>query len=388
LLLMSEVALAVVLLVGAGLVLKSLWRLQNVDAGFRGAGVLRMRVNFPVGKYRERGRLVPFYERAVAEVRALPEVRSAGAVACPPLGGTCWEAIFAVEGQTVERSQAPTARFNAVAGDYFGVMGIRLRRGRMFTEADYASAAPLVIVNSNLARRFWPDSDPVGRRIKIGWPPTGPGSWLEVVGVIQDMKRDTLAEPAHMEAFLMHTNAPRPFMELVVRTEVPPLTLARSVQSAIWRADRDALIYDVSTMDDVRAASLVPVRVPTFIVGAFAVLALILATAGVYSLVAFAVTQRLGEMAIRLVLGATGRELLLMICRQALMPVAAGLAIGAAGGWAFGRVLSGLLFDVQATDSLTYTSVLGIVAIVASTAAIIPATRALRVDLISVLRMQ
>jgi putative ABC transport system permease protein len=387
LLLLSEVALAVMLLIGAGLVVKSLYRLQRVDTGFVADNVLRMRVSFPAAKARDPERVIQFFQQTVSAVEQLNGVRAAGAVLCPPLGGGCWEAVFGVEGQTaITRAQVPSARFNSVAGNYFGAIGTRLLKGRTFTDTDYQQRRPLVVVNKSLANRFWGNVDPIGRRIKIGWPPTGPNPWLEVVGVVDDSKRDTLAEPGQMEAFVMHPTAPRPFLDLIVRTDVPPMSLARTVRDTVWRFDKDAMLFNVGTMEDSLSKSLTPQRFPALLVSLFAGLALLLATAGIYSVVAFAVTQQLGEIAIRLALGAGRQQLLFAVGRQALFAIGIGVVVGLGGAWGFSRMLSGLLFEVPVVDSVTFIFVPLLVLAVALVATFVPALRALRVDAAAVLR--
>jgi putative ABC transport system permease protein len=382
LLLVSQVASALVLLVSAGLVLKSFWHLRQVNPGFVSESVLQMRVVYPSPKYREDDtRVRTFYQRVIGGVQHLPGVEAVAAVFCPPLGGGCWGAVFSAEGQPpVLRAQVPSARFNVIAGDYFRALSIPLLAGRTFSEADYSQARPLAVIDETMARRVWPGRNPIGRRIKIGWPPEGPGDWLEVVGVVADVKRESLAESAEMEAYLMHTTATRSSMQLIVRTRTPPMTLVTPVRGAVWAADKDALIYNIGTLEDSLAQSLAPRRLDVQLLGSFAVLALVLAVIGISGVIAYTVTQRTTEIGIRVALGARSSDVLRLIVGEALRLVFAGLALGLAGAWGATRVLTSLLFAVTATDTATFVLAPTLLIVITLAATYLPAQKALRID--------
>jgi putative ABC transport system permease protein len=344
--------------------------------------VLQMRVVYPSPKYREDDtRVRTFYQRVIGGVQHLPGVKAVAAVFCPPLGGGCWGAVFSVEGQPpVLRAQVPSARFNVIAGDYFRALSIPLLAGRTFSEADYSQARPLAVIDETMARRVWPGRNPIGRRIKIGWPPEGPGDWLEVVGVVADVKRESLAESAEMEAYLMHTTATRSSMQLIVRTRTPPMTLVTPVRGAVWAADKDALIYNIGTLEDSLAQSLAPRRLDVQLLGSFAVLALVLAVIGISGVIAYTVTQRTTEIGIRVALGARSSDVLRLIVGEALRLVFAGLALGLAGAWGATRVLTSFLFAVTATDTATFVLAPTLLIVITLAATYLPAQKALRID--------
>ena len=230
-----------------------------------------------------------------------------------------------------------------------------------------------------MARRFWPGQNPIGHRIKIGWPPEGPGDWLEVIGVVADVKRDSLAESAEMEAYLMHTTATRSSMQLIVRTRTPPMTLVTQVRNVIWSADKDALIYNAGTLESKLAESLAPRRLYVMLLGAFAALALLLAI-GIYGVMAYSVSQRTNEIGIRVALGAQSSDILQLIVGEGLRFVLAGVALGLAGAWGATRVLGSFLFAVTATDTATFVLVPILLTAIALVASYLPAQQALRVD--------
>jgi putative ABC transport system permease protein len=381
-LLVSEVALALVLLVSAGLVIKSFWSLRRVNPGFATEGVVQMRVVYPSPKYHEDDtRVRAFYERVIDGVQHLPGVERAAAVFCPPLGGGCWGAVFSVEGKPpASRADVPAARFNVIAGDYFNALSIPLLAGRTFSEADYAQARPLAIVDQTMARRIWPGQNPVGHRIKIGWPPEGPGDWLEVVGVVADIKRDSLTELPEMEAYVMNTLMTRSSMQLIVRARTQATTLVPSLREAVWTADKDALIYNIGTMEDRLAESLAPRRLEVQLLGAFASLALVLAVIGIAGVVAYTVNQRTAEIGIRVALGAQPSDVLQLILGEGLRLVGAGVVLGLIGAWAATRVLASFLFAVTATDTATFVLVPILLTGFALAASYLPAQRALSID--------
>ncbi len=311
----------------------------------------------------------------------MPGVERAAAVFCPPLGGGCWGAVFSVEGQpALSRAQVPSARFNVIAGDYFRALFIPLLSGRTFSEADYAQARPIAVINETMAERIWPGQNPIGRRIKIGWPPEGPGNWLEVVGVAANVKRDSLAEAAEMEVYLMHTMATRSSMQLIVRTRTPSITLVNPTRQAVWASDKDALIYNVGTMESRVTESLASRRIEMLLLGAFATLALVLAVVGIYGVIAYTVNQRTTEIGIRVALGAQSSDVLRLIVGDGLRLMLAGVALGLASAWAMTRVLARFLFEVTPTDTATFVLVPTLLTAIALAASYVPAQRALRVD--------
>ena len=396
-LVIAEVAIALVLLIGAGLLVRSFVHLEAIDPGFNPRNVLSLTVSVAgnaqyVGAKRE-----ALYREIVDQVRALPGVQSASMINHLPLFGDTWGTNFHVEGRPLPRpGEEPGAVFRVSRPGYFEAMQIRVLRGRDFTDRDTVSAPPVVIVNERLAKTFWPDGDALGKRLTFDDPRKGP-VWLTVVGVIKDVKQNDWASKPDNEYYVPFLqskgflDSPNPwfsYMTLVVRTTGDALALSRAVQNTVWSIDRNLPLASVKTMEQVIAASVWQPRFNLLLVGLFAGLALVLAAVGIYGVMAYSVTERTHEIGIRMALGAKQSDVLRLVVREGMALAAIGAAIGLAGAFALTRLLGGLLYQVQATDPAIFAAVPCLFATVAFMASYIPARRATRVDPMIALRWE
>src|SRR5262249_492734 len=331
-LVLSEIALTSMLLVAAGLLVKSFWRLQHVDPGFRVEHVLTLQTSLPIARYPE-GDEMPFYQRLEERLRALPAVDAVGAVNILPLGGNYSCDRVEGEGRVPPRGRQRCAESGAVTADYFQAMGIPLLRGRGFTRQDVEGAPPVVVINQKMAETFWPGEDPIGKRlIRLGVAK----SIVGVVGGVRHFGLDRDVTPEmytpHAQQVSYHT------MNLVVRTATDPASLMPLVRRELTALDRDVPIANVRTLELLVAESTRQPRFRTLLVGAFATLAIALAVVGVAGVIAFTVSRRTHEIGVRLALGASRADVVSLLMRQGMAPAAAGVAAGLAGALALSRV--------------------------------------------------
>ncbi|HEX6716484.1 MAG TPA: ABC transporter permease [Pyrinomonadaceae bacterium] len=389
-LVVSEVALAVVLLVSAGLLIRSFQLLREVDTGFTTENVLTMRMVLPMPKYAKREARLAFYDEMLRRVKELPGVESAGVITFLPLSFNGMNFTFSVEGHASPGDmKLPFALYRVVSPDYFRAMGITLQRGRFFDARDSAGSQPAIVVDRRLTEQFWPGEDPIGKRLKIG-PVDSPGEWLTVVGVVGDVRQTGLYEQK-MEIYVPYAQERRVFMsprDLVVRTKLDPTSLARAVRQAVWAVDKDQPVSNVRTMDQVFSAAISQERFQALLLGLFAALALVLACVGLYGVISYAVVQRTHEIGVRVALGAQPRDVLGLVIRQGMLLTLTGLAAGIVAGTFLTRVLSDMLFGVTPTDPLTFAGVPVLLLLVAFLACYIPARRATRIDPLIALRYE
>jgi putative ABC transport system permease protein len=386
-LVVSEVALSLMLLVGAGLMIRSLWVLSSVDAGIDRHNVLTMTAVVPRMKYSTPRDETAFFNRVLQQVRALPGVTSAGLIDDLPLSGDGSHQPVAIEGRPVQAlSDQPEVDTRDISPGYLNTMHIPVHRGRDFTEADNADHPAVALISAAMAKRFWPNEDPIGRHLTMSF---NPGVVRQIVGIVGDVKMDGLDLAASYATVYLPVDQIsvasgedfRSFsLQLAVRTASPPASLASAVTQAIHNVDRDQAIMDVMTMDEFIANSLSQRRFSMLLLAAFAVLALVLAAVGIYSVLAFAVRRRVREIGIRMALGAEIKDILRLIVSEGMKPALLGVAIGVAGALALGRVLASLIYGVSATDPLTFTAVAALLATVALIASVIPALRATRIE--------
>ena len=388
LLVISEVALALFLLVASILIVRSFIRLADANPGFDVRNVLAMQISLPLSKYAEDWRRRVFTEQLVERVKALPGVESAAEVTPLPLSGDGRQAPFIVEGRPVVASnEVPLTDLASVSPGYFETMGIRLLRGRYFTEQDKEEGAQVAIIDESMARRFWPDEDPIGKRLKIG--PADPNSpWLQIVGVVGHLKNYGVTEESRIQVFRPYSQVPFNQISIVVRTSGDPAALMSAVRGEVAGIDKDQPVYNVRTMEDLLATTLAPRRLVVFLLGAFALLALVLGAIGVYSVLAYSVTERKHEIGIRMALGAQQSSILKLVMKQGLSLVLIGMIVGLAGIFVFKQVVANLLFELTATDPLSYISSLVVLATVAILACYLPARKAMRVDPVIALRQE
>ena len=381
LLIVCEVAIALVLLVSAGLLVKSFWRLGQVDPGFHAEHVLTLQTSLPLARYAE-GDEIPFYQRLEARLGAVPGVSRVGAINILPLSANYSCDSFAIAGRPPARpGQEPCAESRSVTPGYFETMGVPVQRGRAFTAADTEQSPGVLIVSDNMAQRFWPGQDPVGARLVYQGRPR------EIVGVVGGVKHFGLDRDVPFEMYTPHAQQPSYHtMTLVVRTPVDPRSLMPTIRRELAALDRDVPISNVKTMDRVVVDSTAEPRFRTLLVGVFAALAMLLSVVGVGGVIAYTVSRRTHEIGVRVALGATGGTVVRLVMGQGLRPAALGLAIGLAAAFALTRVLAGLLFGVSAIDAGVYAGAAGLLWLAAVAATYLPARRATSVDPMTALR--
>jgi predicted permease len=379
----AQVTLSVVLLIGAGLFLRSMRGAQSIDPGFRVDKGLTVPIDLGLMRYtKERG--LTFYEELQARVSAQPGVESASVMQFVPLGFSFAQREIIREGATREDGSLGTG-YNVVGADYFKTMGIALVRGREFTSEDREGAPPVVVVNETLARRLWPNEDAVGKRVNLEG---GAGAFAEVVGVARDGKYASLGETARPFVYEPMLQSYNPRMTLVVRTKEDPRGVAGAVKTQLRALEPKLPVAEAKTLSEQVALSLFPARVAAWLLGSFGLLALVLAGVGIYGIVAYSVSQRTHEIGVRLALGATGRDVLRMVVGEGLRVVALGIALGLALALAATRLVASFLYGVSATDFATFTVIPLLLAAVALLASYIPARRAARVDPMTALRYE
>jgi putative ABC transport system permease protein len=382
-----EFALSLVLLVGAGLLTRSFLALVKTDPGFNPDHVLTMNLMLPAAKYKDQPARAAFYNDLVQRVKTQPGVESAAVVNYLPLGGANSSDSYLVEG---EPEPAPgdenDGRYRVATPDYFRTMGISIVRGRGFTDQDKAGAPPVVIVNEAFVRKHWPGADPIGKRIRF-YGPLERAPWMQVVGVIADVKHE-LNLAVTPEYYLPHAQNPWNAMVLVAKTSVEPGSLAGALRQQVWAIDKDQPVFDVKTMQEVRSTSVAVYSFSSVMLGIFAFVALLLASIGIYGVMAFAVTQRTQEIGIRIALGARSVDVLKLVVKHGMKLALLGMVIGLAGSWAVTRFIEKLLVGVEATDLLTFSVVSVCLLVAAFVACYLPARRATKVDPLVALRYE
>ena len=395
-----EVALAALLVVGAGLLLRSFWELVEQDPGFDAGGLLTFQVELPAESYPEPRAVADFYQRLDARLEALPGVGSAAAMSgMPPLRQVNANTT-AIEGlpEMPDGSGSPNVDyFQFVSSGYFETLGIEVVAGRSFSSADAPGAPPVVVVNRAMAERFWPGQQAVGQRVRRGWW-DDEEPWHTVVGVVEDVKQGGMDQEPGTELYFLHHQVPEALaavegdaprtMNLVVRTDGDPLSLAESVRAAVAELDPTLPLADLRTMEEVVTGSLERRRFVAILVALFATLALLLAGIGTYGVLSYAVELRRFEIGVRMALGAEARRVLLSVLGRGMALVGAGLVLGLLGAFALRQVLGAHLWGVGPADPATYAAVAGILALVALGACYFPARRATGVDPVEALKAQ
>jgi len=388
-LVVAEVAVSLVLLIGAGLLVNSFLRLRGVDPGFRTDHVLTMSVTLPPLKYPDHARREAFYTELIDRVGALPGVKSAAVASQIPLikQGDSVGVVF--EGRPLpEPGKENIVATRVVSPRYFETMGIRLLRGRVFDNQDRIGSPVVAVISDSMARRYWPGEDPVGKRLCPGRPQT-PDDWVTVVGVVGDVLQYGLDADQKPQMYLSYQQSdyfvPR---RLVVSTSVEPEGMTSAVRAAVWAIDRDQPVSDIETMDAVLSDSIARQRFSALLLGVFGLVALLLAAVGIYGVMAYTVTQRTHEIGLRMALGARAGDVLKMVVRQGMALALGGVGLGLIGGLALTRVIASLLFGVSATDPLTFAGVSLLLIFVTLVACFVPARRATKVDPLSALRFE
>ena len=382
----AEVSLSVLLLAGAGLMIRSFALLQDVDPGFDAGGVAVANVSLPERTYATQEATHVFFERTLERLRAFPGVRFAAAGDPLPFGPGGWQAGITVEGvPNPSPNENPLVDAAVVTPDYFRALGIPLARGRFFSRADDEGSPRCVIVNRAMARRFWPGADPLGKRIKMG-PEGSAGPWMPVVGMIGDVKQVSLDEPARPQIYFSFLQQPVQSLTLVARSSSGAASAAGALRQAVKETDVSLPIWGVAPLERLLAQSTEPRLFSTKLLTAFAALALLLAMVGVYGVLSNSVAQRHREIGLRLTLGADPSDVVRLVVREGMRPVLLGLAAGLFATLALSRLLKGLLFEVSPTDPGTLLVALLVVGAVAVLASYLPARRAARLDPMEALR--
>ena len=352
LLLVAEVALATVLLISAGLLIRTVQNLTQVEPSFRPDNVLVLQMGLSGEEYTEERR-VPFYRALRERLLGLPGVSSAAVGSTLPMQGSNWTSIFTVADQPVPpRAYLPASAMTPVGLGYFETLGITFIKGRLFNELDTKDSQAVIVVNETLAHGMWPNESAIGKRLKQGWPESvgTRHPWREIVGVVADSKQDSLDAETRMETFIPLTQNPQSYVNIVLKTETDPLSLAAPVRDVVRSMDPDLSVFRVRSMEQIVATSLAPRRFTMWLLGVFASLAMILSGVGIYGVIAYSVAQRTRELGLRIALGAQRTQIFRLVVQQGMMYATAGLLLGIAGAFALTRTMESLLFGVVPTD--------------------------------------
>jgi len=393
LLVVAEVALSVMLLVGAGLMLRSFSRLRSVNPGFQTDHALTLRVSLPVPSGQisaaDEARFMSFFDRALARISELPGVTAAGASNMIPLDGNGTDRLIEVEGYVPrDQSDMPDAQNRQATPGWFAAMGIPLVRGRLIERSDDEKAPRVLVVNETFAKRFFPNGDAIGKHIRLG-KLTAEFPWVTIVGIVGDVRGFALDEPPEPTMYYPVAQIrTTPSLAIVVRTESDPAALTSAVRDAIGKTDQAQPIYDMQPLDQLVAKSLGQRRFTLTLMVLFGVIALVLSAIGIYGVMAFAVTQRTQEIGIRMALGASALDVLKMVVGSGMFLAAIGVAVGLIGAFALTRLMASLLFGVSPTDFVTFGLVTAGLLMVALLACYIPARRATKVDPLVALRYE
>ncbi len=380
LLVVAEVALALILLIASGLMIKSFLRLQNVNPGFNPDNLITLEMELPESKYADQNRQAAFQRQLVQHVADIPGVQSAATVDNLPFSGNEFNVGLTIEGQPpVGASERPRAFYRRISEKYFETMKIPLRDGRTFVESDNANTPGVAIINETAARRLWPNESPIGKRFKRGAADSRYPWWI-VVGVVGSVSHTALEVASQPEMYVASQQDPAPKLTLVAKTSSDPRVLAATVRREVSALDRDLPVSNIRFMDEILARSVAQPRVYALLLGIFAGLALILAAIGIYGVMAYSVTLRTHEVGIRMALGAQRMDVLKLIIKQGMVLAIVGLIIGLVISFALTRILASQLYGVSSTDPLTFTAISLLLLLVAFIACYIPALRATRVD--------
>jgi putative ABC transport system permease protein len=383
LLVVGEVAIAMTLLVGAGLMLNSFVRLQRVNPVVNAGKLLSVQIDLPETRYPEATQASTFFQELIRRVESLPGVESACLSTVQPLSGVAVNDPFSIEGRPLDFNNAPVAGWQHVTPNFFRTLGIPIVAGRDFTDRDTTDASGAAIINEAMARRYFPNEDPIGKRLTLGLPRP---PWLMIVGVVKAIPHRGLESKPEPDWYLSYLGQPRRYGYLLTRASGDPAGLAAAIRSQVLAIDKDQPVTAIRTINEVIASTTAPRRFNTLLLAIFAAVALALAATGVYSVISYSVTQRTQEVGVRMALGARPGDVIRLILKQGLTLTLIGVAAGLLGAIAAARVMTGMLYGVTATDPATFVAISLLLAIVATLACYLPARRAARVEPIAALR--
>ena len=388
-LIVAEVAISLVLLIGAGLLINSFLRLRNVDPGFRSENLLTMRVSLPATKYADAQQRAAFYTELNRRLENVPGVKSSAVTTNLPLYPQSSSDGIVIEGRPKPPpNQEPVINIRVISPGYFETMGIPLLTGRQLSDQDTDASPNVTVISETMARRHWPNEDPLGKRISFGDPQTD-ADWIQIVGIVKDVRQSDLVTEIKPQLYVSYQQfrffAPR---DLVVKTEVEPLSLAPAIRKTIWEIDKDQPVSNVRTMDQIAWASVASQRFSMLLFAIFAGVALLLAAVGIYGVMSYSVAQRQGEFGIRMALGAQRSDVFKLTIGKGLKLVLLGVVFGLAGAFALTRLMATLLFGVGATDPVTFAAITLVLVAVGLLASFIPARRATKVDPLVALRYE
>jgi putative ABC transport system permease protein len=388
-LVVSEIALALILSVGAGLMIRSFAQLQRVNPGFDPGHLLTFELALPRTAYREDAKVRAFYDELMQRLEAVPGVRSVGLTVSLPPNLLQVTDNFMVEGQVLPPNQsAPVGPLVMASDALFSTLGVPLLRGRVFDVRDEVGGPGAVVVSESLAKKYFPGVDPIGRRLKVGGPERPKNSWMEVVGVVGDIKYSGLDAAPEPTFYMPYRQNPWNDQFVVVRSVSDPAALASAMREAVAALDKDVPVARLRTMDELMTASVAPPKFRTVLVTIFALVGLLLAAIGIYGVMAYAVAERTHELGVRIALGADRSAVLRLVLRETIVLAAIGIALGLAGAFATTRLIQSLLFAVTPTDGLTFVAISALLGVTALVASYVPARRALRVDPMVALRYE
>jgi putative ABC transport system permease protein len=387
LLVVGEVAIAMTLLVGAGLMLNSFVRLQRVNPVVNAGKLLSVEIDLPETRYPKPAQAATFFQELIRRVESLPGVERVSLSTVQPLSGASRNDPFCIEGRPLDFNNAPVAGWQYVTPNFFRALGIPIVAGRDFTDRDTADASGAAIINEAMARRYFPNEDPIGKRLTLGLHrPDDP--WLTIVGIVKDIPHRGLESKAAPDWYLSYLGEPRRHGYLMARASGDPASLAAAIRGQISAIDKDQPVLAIKTLNEVIASTTAPRRFNTLLLAIFAAVALALAAVGIYSVISYSVTQRTQEVGVRMALGAQPGDVVRLILKQGLTLTLIGVAAGVLGAIAAARVMSGLLYGVTATDPATFAAIALLLAIVAALACYLPARRAARVEPMAALRCE
>ena len=386
-LVVSEMAMALVLLTGAGLLVRTFLRLADVDLGIDPTNVVTMDLRLPAYKYSSAAQQAVFYRELLQRLASTPGVRSAGAE------GGGGNVFFQPQGQPAAApGQEPTAAYKIITPDFFRAMGTGVVAGREFSAHDAEGATPVAMISETVARRYWPRSSPVGSHLTIlarvySGQSAGAAQPLEIVGVVKDVRNDDLWNP-EADVYVPFQQHPVPSVFLVLRTAVPPMSVVPVVRDAVQALDKEQPVNDVRTMSEIMAQTYGAIRFPMMLLWIFAALALVLSAVGIFGVMSYTVSRRTQEMAIRMALGASRREVLRLVLREGLRVTLLGVALGLLAAVALSRVMAGYVYGITSTDPFTLAGASLLLTLIAMLASYLPARRATKVNPMTALRYE